>query len=57
VRIVGLGDGDRGSAVGGLADLEVERHLAETLSAEPLGLLTGAAMAEDLAAAAAMRRK
>src|SRR5712671_8094346 len=55
VRIVGFGDGDRGSAVGGLTDLEVERHLAEKLGAEPLGLQAGAAMAEDLAAAAAMR--
>src|SRR5207245_10214675 len=29
VRVVGVGDGDRGAAVGGLADLDVERPLAE----------------------------
>src|SRR3984893_5354205 len=55
VRVVGLGDGDRRSAVGGLADLEIERHFAEKLDAEPLGFAAGAAMREDLAAAAAMR--
>jgi len=55
VRIVGLGHGDRRSAVGGLADPQVERHLAEKLGAEPLGLQAGAAVAEDLAATSAMR--
>ena len=52
VRVVGVGDGDRGAAVGGLADLEVERHLAEKLGAEALGFMAGAAMRKDLAAAA-----
>src|SRR5215472_13180643 len=55
VRVVGLSDGDRRSAVGGLADCDVERHLAEKLGAEPFGLMTGAAVTEDLAAAAAVR--
>src|SRR3984893_18604482 len=55
VRIAEFGHGYRGTRIGGLADLEVERHLAEKLGAEPLGLQAGAAMAEDLAAAAAMR--
>src|ERR1700730_6592615 len=55
MRVVGVGDGDRGAAVGGFADLEVERHLAEKFGAEALGLLAGAAMREDLAAPAAMR--
>src|SRR5438874_1023607 len=52
VRVVGVGDGDRSAAVGGFADLQVERHLAEELSAEPPGRLAGAAVREDLAAAA-----
>src|ERR1700674_5537874 len=55
VRIAGFGHGYRGTRIGGFADLEVERHLAEKLGAEPLGFEAGAAMAEDLAAAAAMR--
>src|SRR5204862_262960 len=55
VRVVGVGDSDRGAAVGGFADLEVERHLAQKLGAEALGFLAGAAMREDLAAASAMR--
>src|SRR5271157_1712054 len=55
VRVVGLGKSDWRSAVGGLADPDVERHLAEKLGAEPLGLVAGAAMAENIAPAAAMR--
>jgi hypothetical protein len=41
-----------GAAVGGFADFEVERHLAEKLGAQALGFLAGAAMRKDLAAAA-----
>src|SRR5436190_8329066 len=55
VGVVGLGDRDRGAAVGGFADLEVERHLAQELGTEALGFLAGAAVREDLAATAAMR--
>ena len=55
VRAVGIGDDDRVAAVGGLADGDVERHLAEEVAAELLGLAPRAAMAEDLAALAAMR--
>src|SRR5260370_21545538 len=51
VRVFGLGDGDRGAAVGGLADLEVERHLAQKLDAEAVGLLAGAAVPPQPAAA------
>src|SRR5208282_881454 len=55
VRIVGIGDGDRRSRVGGLADPQVERHLAEKLGAEPFGFEAGAAMRKDLAPTTAMR--
>src|SRR6266436_4220362 len=55
MRVVGLGNGDRDPAVGGLADLDIERHFAQKLDAEPLGFVAGAAMRKDLAAAAAMR--
>src|SRR5271169_5355938 len=55
VRVVGVGDGDRVARIRGLADLEVERNLAEKLGAEAVGLEAGATVAEDLAAAAAMR--
>jgi hypothetical protein len=52
VRVGAVGDGERGAAVGGFADVEVERHLAEKLGAEALGFMAGAAMRKDLAAAA-----
>ena len=42
--IVGVGDGDRPAAVGGLADREIERYLAEELGAEQLRFTAGAAM-------------
>src|SRR5262249_2350896 len=54
VRTVWLGDDDRMAAVGGLADREVGRDSAEELGAELLGFPAGAAMAEDVAALAAM---
>ncbi len=38
VRALGFGDDDRPAAVGGLADLHVERQLAQELYAELLGL-------------------
>jgi hypothetical protein len=34
VRVAGVGDGDRMPRIRGLADLEVERHLAQKLGAE-----------------------
>ena len=52
VRVGAVGDRERGAAVGGFADVEVERHLAEKLGAEALGFMAGAAMRKDLAAAA-----
>ena len=52
LRIVGLGQGDRASTVGGLAGLEIQQHPAMKLRAEPLGFLSGTVMAEDLAASA-----
>src|SRR4051794_3914362 len=55
VRRGGIDRGDRPAFVGGLADHHVERHLAEELDAERFRLATGAAMAEDVAALAAMR--
>src|ERR1700739_4967570 len=54
MRVVGLGDGDRCSSVEVLADPDVRRPLAKNLGPEPLGFLARAAVAEDLAAAAAM---
>ena len=51
--IVGLGHGNRRSRVGSLADPQIERCLAEKLGAEALRLPAGAAVAENLAAAAA----
>src|SRR5579883_851019 len=58
---IGLGVGAVGHrhhdglpAVGGLADRHVEGELAEELGAEPLRLAARAAMAEDVAALAAM---
>src|SRR6516165_9130642 len=55
LRIEGIRHGNRGAAVGGFADFRIERHLAEKLCSEPVGLQAGAAMRKDLAAAAAMR--
>src|SRR5260370_15920820 len=46
---------DRAALVGGLADEDVERHFAEELGAQSLRLAPRAAMAEDVAALAAMR--
>src|SRR5260370_27402499 len=53
VRVFGLGDRDRGAAVGGFADLEVERHLAQKLDAEAVALLAAAPGAEVLSPARA----
>jgi hypothetical protein len=50
VLVVGRGNRDWRSAVGGLADLAVERNLAEKLGAEPICFLARAAMRKDLAA-------
>src|SRR6202011_5538116 len=51
---VRLRDDDRGALIGGLADGDGERHLAEELDAELFRLAAGAAMTEDLAAVAAI---
>src|SRR5436190_19840240 len=50
-----LRHGDRAALVGSFADREIERHLAQEIDTEPLGLAAGAAMREDIAALAAMR--
>src|SRR5690242_13317678 len=55
VLAFGLCHDDGAAFVGGLADGDVERHFAEEVGAELLGLAPGAAMAEDLAPLAAMR--
>src|SRR5215472_9644660 len=55
VRALRLGDRDRAATVGGLADRRVERHLGQEFGAEPQRLAARPAMAEDLAAMAAMR--
>src|SRR5712692_8087911 len=52
---IGVRHGDRAAVVRGLADRDVERHFAEKIGAKPLGFAARAAMAEDLAALAAMR--
>src|SRR5437660_6001607 len=54
VLAVGLRHHDRCPFVGGLADGDRERHLAEEVDAELLRLAAGAAVAEDLAAVAAI---
>jgi len=41
LRIVGLGNGDRASTVGGRAGLEIQQHLAMKLGAEPARLFVG----------------
>src|SRR4051795_6697858 len=46
---------DRPALVRGLADGEVDRHLAEKIGAEALGFAASAAMAEDVTSLAAMR--
>lgn len=38
VRALGVGDRDRPAVVRGLADLQIERHFAQKLGAEPRGL-------------------
>src|SRR3546814_3916302 len=55
VRAVGVADDDWMAAVRCLADLDVERDLAEKLDAELGRLLARAAMAEDVALMAAFR--
>jgi thymidylate synthase (FAD) len=55
VGAVGLGHHDRPSAVRGLADLDVERHLAQELDAQLLGLEPRPAVAEDVGLVATVR--
>src|SRR6202012_5663039 len=54
VRRAWFGNGHGTALVGGPADLQAQRHLAEKLGAEPGGFAPGAAMREDFTTLAAM---
>src|SRR2546426_279541 len=55
VRTVRVGRHHWAARIRGLADGDVERHLAEERHAEPLGLAARAAVAEDVRTRAALR--
>src|SRR2546422_183397 len=55
VRAVRVGRHHRAARIRGLANRDVERHLAEERHAEPLGLVARAAVPEDVRTRAALR--